>query len=75
LRTLACRQSVLGRRPVDPIYVFPTCVGVVVGALVILIARRSRRSLLATGLAVVIAGVAAWYVTLFTAVVAMLPTN
>ena len=57
----------------DPIYVLPTCVGVLVGALIILLARRSRRGLLTSAVAGFIAGVGAWYVTLFTVVVAMLP--
>ena len=57
------------------IYVFPTCVGLVVAAAIIVTARRGQHGLLASALAGGAAGAVAWYVTLFATVVIMLPTN
>ena len=57
----------------DVIYVFPSLVGLVVGALVVAVARRGRRGLLVSAVLGAVAGAGAWYVTLFTTVVIMLP--
>ena len=59
----------------DMIYVFPTCVGVIAAAAIIIVARRGQHSLLASALAGGAAGAIAWYVTLFATVVIMLPLN
>ena len=57
----------------DVIYVFPSLVGLVVGALVVAVARRGRRGLLVSAVFGAVAGAGAWYVTLFTTIVIMLP--
>jgi hypothetical protein len=55
------------------IYVFPSLVGLVVGALVVAVARRGGWGLLVSAVFGAVAGAGAWYVTLFTTVVIMLP--
>jgi hypothetical protein len=57
----------------DMMYVLPTCVGVLVAALILVVARRKRYGLLASAAAGGVAGAGAWYLTLFTIVVIMLP--
>ena len=57
----------------DLIYIFPTCVGLLVAALILTVARRARYGFLASAVAGGVAGAGAWYVTLFTIVVIMLP--
>jgi hypothetical protein len=59
----------------DMMYVFPTCVGVVATAAVIIMARRGQHSLLASALAGGAAGAIAWYVALFATVVIMIPVG
>ena len=58
----------------DVIYVFPSLVGLAVGALVaVTVARRGRHGLLVGAVVGAVVGAGAWYVTLFTTVVIMLP--
>ena len=55
--------------------VFPLLVGLVVGALVVVVAWRGRRGLLVSAVLGAVAGAAAWYVTLGTTIVIMLGTS
>jgi hypothetical protein len=57
----------------DSIYLLPTCVGVLVAGLILVVVRRARYNLLASAIVGGVAGASAWYVTLFTIVVIMLP--
>ena len=55
------------------LYVFPKLVGLVVGALIVAVARRIGWGLLVSAVFGAVAGAGAWYVTLFTTIVIMLP--
>ena len=59
----------------DMVYVFPTFVGLVAAAAILIMARRGRYGLLASALAGGAAGAIAWYITLFATIVIMLPVN
>jgi hypothetical protein len=57
------------------LYVFPKLVGLVVGALIVAVARRIGWGLLASAGFGAVAGAGAWYVTMLTTIVIMLGTN
>jgi hypothetical protein len=60
---------------VDEIYLFPTCVALVVAALIVLWARRRQHGWLASGITGGVAGLVAWYATLLATVVMMIPAG